>query len=212
MNMLAPQADSPLELTPHGLRIHRTLTWEEWSEAVECLRDVHDAYLCMLGDLTRYGREQFGDERVAACFEQLELNLSDAKRADAISYVPLDLRGAHQLTSEQAYVLAVKFPDDAAKQEKWARLCQKHKLNGASLKASIEAGKIITREDVERESGSGPGIPTVQNVRFHFDRWRSALGDREQVLSRPRRDREQILETLKPIIEFAHELADSLDS
>ncbi len=212
-----PDPDSDLEflsngtatVTPYGLQIHRPLTWAEWQRHMASLRTVKCAYLSLLGDLTRHGIEQFGAERVSAEMEQLEFDLADATKADAIGHLPLDLRTRHQLGSETSYILATCI-DSEKEREKWAATATREKLSAFELKASIEAGRILRREEIEEKNGHGPGIATIQGVRFQFDKWLRGV-DRQALLKKGPDEKRQLLATLMPFIELANEIEQSLN-
>lgn len=199
-----------LTLTEHGIRIHRPLTWEEWREVMSSLRTVKKTYISALADLTRHGREQFGDDQVAKALEQMEFEWSDASKAGTVSNLPLDLRSEFRLSSEHAYVLASRYPDDHEQQRHWAALTAKHDLTALELKTSIAEGRIVRQSDIEARAGHAPGIPTVQGVRFQFDKWSRSLGDLDTLTRKPTEEKKRILETLKPIVEFARQLENSL--
>lgn len=196
--------------TPYGLQIHRALTFEEWQRHMKSIRTVKCAYLLLLGDLTRHGIEQFGVEAVSREMEQLEFELSDATKADAIGQLPLDLRTRHKLGSEISFVLATCL-DDEKEREKWAATASREKLNAFELKASIKAGRILRRDEIEEKTGHGGGIQTIQGVRFQFDRWLRNT-DRNALLKKPPEEKRQLLELLLPVIELATQLEESLNS
>jgi hypothetical protein len=203
-------ADGAFHISEFGLEINRKLTREEWREAVGTLQTVKHAYVSALADLTRHGREHFGDEFVAETFEQLQFDLADVTKADAVSHIPLLIRSEFFLTSEHAYVLAMKFPEDEKSQKKWAALVKEHDLDAFELKRSIESDRLLRHSDLQESAGHGAGIPTVQGVRFQFDKWQRSLGDTTSLLKQPPEEKRKILETLQPIIELAAEIEGSL--
>jgi hypothetical protein len=213
----APPVDHPLSIvsngyltvTEFGLKIHRPLTWDEWGATMKGLRTIKLAYGSALADLTAHGREQFGDERVAGAIEQLEFDLTDASKALAIAEIPLEMRTAHRLTSEHAYILATVLTNPADR-ETWAAICAEHKLTAQELKHSINVGRVTRRDEIHALQGTGPGINTLQSISFSLSRWQTAAGGEERILKLPEPDREKALTLLKPFVELAAKLEASI--
>ena len=196
--------------TPHGLIIHRPLSKPEWMRLIKTLRDIKCSYLSYLADATRHGIEQFGREEVAQELEQLEFDLQDATKADAIAMIPLELRTKHGLSSEHSFILATCLDDDRER-AKWAATVAREKLDPYELKSSIKAGRILRRAEIGEASGGGSGgIQTVQSVRFTYERWLRAAGDKNAILSKPAETRREILRQLEPMVELAAEIEQSL--
>lgn len=206
---LLDKAGQGLELTEHGLLIKRLLSLEEWKELMGQVGRVKKLYHCVLSDVTAYGRRNFGDDVVNETLEQLEFDLSDALRAETIALVNHDLRTKYDLNSEQAYVLGhdISDPDE---RERWAALCQQHDLTAFELKKSIANGRVTRADEITEQSGHTGGIPSVQSVRFHFERWQRQMKDPEQILKLPVPERRKILEVISPIVDFAAKLENSL--
>jgi hypothetical protein len=202
--------DPGITVTPHGALVTRTLTFDEWRRAMHSTRQVKRAYHAVLADLTGYGRLHFGEKAVADAMEQLEFEMDDANKATAIHKLPLEFRTLHGLDSEQAFVLSsVKDEDERTR---WAETCRKENLTALELKRSIEAGKVMRKEDLAKACGQGAGLPTVQAVRFQFERWQRSIGGKQKILSLTPSARKEALKTLEPIIELAAELQLSLET
>lgn len=202
-------SDSSITVTEHGAVINRNLSLEEWQNAMKEIRRVKHAYHAVLADLTGYGTEHFGEQTVADAMEQMEFDLDDSNKAAAISNLSLSFRTLYSLNSEHAFILSAIKDDD--EREEWAKKCKEHNLTALELKRSIQAGKIMRKEDLAKASGQGAGVPTVQAVRFQFERWCRAVGDKEKILNLPKPERRQLLTTLEPIIELAAEVQLSLE-
>ena len=206
-SLLAPDAPG-IHLTAHGLQITRTLDWNEWRELLSQARRIKKTYLSVLSDITDYGRRNFGDDPVNEALEQLEFEMSDATKAHVIALVGLDQRAKYDLTSEHAYVLGhlLESPEERTK---WAALCQKHTLTAFELKKSIEKGSVIRESEIRDASGHGDGIPSVQAIRFQFEKWQRQFPDRSHILKLPKPERRKILDLLTPIVELAASLETS---
>ncbi len=209
MNPLIATSDNGLVLTEHGLHIKRQLNFEEWRGILQQARIAKQSYLCVLADLTSYGRRTFGDDSVNEALEQLEFEMSDATKAETISLVPMDRRAKYGLTSEHAYVLGSLLREPADR-EKWAALCQEHDLSAFELKRSIEKGEVLHESDISERSGHGEGIHSIQAVAFQWQKWQRRFPDRKAILGIPEAERRKILQHISPIVEMAAELEQSL--
>jgi hypothetical protein len=189
-------------LTEHGLRITRQLDWDEWRGLLSQARCIKKTYLSVLSDITDYGRRTFGDPPVNEALEQLEFEMSDATKAHVIAMIGYDRRVKFDLTSEHAYVLGSLLETTAAR-DKWAALCLQHTLTAFELKKSIEKGEVIRESEIREASGHGDGIPSVQAIRFQFEKWQRQFADRNAILKLPKAERRKILELLAPIVELA---------
>jgi hypothetical protein len=191
-----------ITLTEHGLQITRQLDWTEWRNLLAQARRIKKTYLSVLSDITDYGRKTFGDEPVNEALEQLEFEMADATKAHYIALIDHDQRAKFNLTSEHAYVLGhlLETEDERAK---WAALCKCHSLTAFELKKSIGKGEIVREHEIRDASGHGDGIPSVQAIRFQFEKWQRQFPDRGMILKLPKPDRRKILELLTPIVDLA---------
>jgi len=200
-NQLLPQADG-ISISEYGLEINRVLNFEDWKSLLSEASRVKRTYLSILADITAYGRTKFGDEAVNDALEQLEFDLQDATKAEVISLVNLDQRTRYNLTSEHAYILGSKL-DSPEEREKWAQTVLKEKLTAYELKKSIETGEVTRKSDLDESSGRSDGIPSIQSVRFHWEKWERQFKDRNAILKLAVPERRKILDMLHPIIELA---------
>lgn len=199
-----------IELTEHGLRIRRLLSVDEWREMLKSTRRVHSIYHSVLSDLTHYGRQKFGDAIVNDTLEQLEFDLADALKAETIALVGYEQRAKYALSSEHAYVLGKLLRDDEPAREKWASDCLQHSLSAFELQKSIEAGEVVREDEIRDRSGRTDGVPTVQGVRFQFERWMRQFSEPDDVLKLPVPERRKVLEVLQPLIELAARIETSI--
>jgi hypothetical protein len=209
MNSLIDTGNQGLTVTEHGLQIKRQLSAEEWKDLLTQARRAKTSYLSILSDITAYGRRTFGDDFVNDALEQLEFELSDATKAEAIALVPLASRALYDLSSEHAYILGTLLHDDAERM-KWAAACQEHSLTAFELKKSIEKGAVTRQAEITERSGHSDGIPSIQAVQFQFQKWRRQFPDAAAIRKLPVKEREKILQNITPIVELAAELEKSL--
>ena len=207
--LLIPETPG-INITAHGIQINRMLNLDEWRELLGQTRRVKTGYLSILADITDYGRSHFGDDTVNEALEQLEFEMSDATKSDVIAMIGYARRENHNLTSEHAYVLGhlLHTPEDW---DKWASLCHEHHLTAFELKKSIEAGEVTRLADITERSGHSTGIPSVQAIRFQFERWKRQFPDNDAMLKLPQPERLKILELLGPIVELAASIETSIE-
>ena len=205
--LLAPEG-SGFNLTEHGLKITRLLSWDEWRELLSQARRIKKTYFSVLSDITDYGRRTFGDDPVNKALEQLEFEMTDATKAHVIALVGYARREKWNLSSEHAYVLGHML-EDTPERDKWAAICLEHSLTAFELKKSIEKGEVIREAEIRETSGHGDGIPSVQAIRFQFEKWQRQFPDRAAILKLPKLERRKILDLLTPIVDLANSIQTS---
>ena len=193
MSQIAISPQASIEITEHGAIITGSLSEKEWVNAMRTMRDVNRNYLKALGDIISYGTRAFGENVVGQHIEQLEF----------------DFKKAYPLTPEHFYTLS-KLKNDEQR-EKWAKLCVEHKLNALDLKRSIEAGEVITNENVGKTSGLGSGITTIEGSVFQFSQWKKSVGE-DTILTWEQERRIELLNKLEPIIDLATKIHDTLQA
>jgi hypothetical protein len=199
-----------LDITIEGLTIKRDLTQEAWLQTLARLKLVHKVYALSLSDLLKYGREHYGNEFVDTNLQQLEFSFDEINRANAIALVGHSTRAAYQLTSEHYYVLGREFPDDPVLQNKWGAAAQEHKLSAVALARSISEDRIITDETIRTQSGRNSGIPVINGFGLTFERWARNAKAEENLERWSPDDKRKLLNELKPILEFAKKVEESL--
>lgn len=202
---ISPSAS--IQITPNGAIITGNLDEKQWIHAVRTLKDIKAHYLTALGDVIGYGISHFGEETVGKHIEQLEFNLADANTALGIASLTYDFKSAYPLTPEHYYLLA-KLPTDKDK-EKWAQTAIEHKLSALELKRSIESGAPVSTKEINKKSGLGSGIATIEGALFHFNQWKQKIGE-EKLIELPRQSRIELLEKLRPVLDLAERIASTL--
>ena len=196
-----------LHLTQGGLRIEGEMTFDQWKTLLGSLQNVRHAYHCALADALNYGKQKFEAEEIAKALEQLEFDLNEVNKAESIGQLSLDFRERHPLTSEHYFVLS---KHDATTAKKWAIIAKDKGLSALELKRSIEAGKLLRTSDIAETSGQGAGINTIQGVIFRLNNWERTMGGRDKILILPAAERRNLMELLRPTIELAAMIEDSL--
>lgn len=209
-SLITPGAPG-LALTDFGLEITRNLDFTEWRSLLVQAKRAKSSYLAVVSDIVAYGRREFGDDPVNSALEQLEFDLSDATKAEIISRMSLADRTLHGLSAEHSYVLGLclRTPEE---REKWARKCAEHGLTAFELKKSIAAGEVLRIADISAAAGHSEGIPSIQAVRFQFQKWQRQFADSTAVLRLPKPERRKILDLLCPMVQLAAELEASLST
>jgi hypothetical protein len=204
---LSLSSGQDLRITQAGLHIHGEMTLDQWTELLASLQNVRHAYHCALGDAINYGRARFSNEEIAIALEQLEFDLNEVTKAECIGQLTLDFRERNPLSSEHYFVLS---KHDAGIAKKWAAIAVERNLNALELKRSIEAGKVLHSSDIQRFSGQGSGINTIQGVVFRLQSWETSMGGRDKILKLPVYDRMNVLNLLRPAIELASMIEQSI--
>lgn len=199
-----------IQVMPHGIQFLGKMTEEQWLETLGSWKRIKDIYHFGLADIVNYGQEKFGKEKVDAALEQLNFELSDIVHAEAIGQTTFAFR-LEGLSSEHYYVLGKELAGAQKEQAKWATLAQKHGLSAFELKKSIESGKVIKRPEIDQSSGRNSGITNIEGITLQFERWERQVGGEEKILHDWDRElKERWLEKVRPIIELANKVQESL--
>lgn len=196
----------PLKVEARGVRLAPNLPFEQWREMLRMWRGLKDTWQFGVADFMSYGAKAFGEEKVQAAMEQLLFDLKDGLHGEVIGQIPLDLRD-QPLSAEHYYVLG-RAELTARERGRWAALAVKEEMTPLRLQKSIEAGRVLRKDEIDEMSGKNSGIPTVQGVRFLWDRWARKVGDKAFKWTTDLK--RQCLDEIKPIVEFARKLEASL--
>ena len=188
-----------VRLTDTGLTISESTTYEQWMEGLKMFQWMKARLSIGLSDYISWGRAKFGAEKTMDALEQLEFPMQDVKAAVAIASVPVELRHP-ELTGEHYAILAKKqkdFSPDVLKQ--WASTAAKEHLTPPQLKASIDAGVVVTTATANQLNH---GIITPHGIRGSFDIWCRRVGGVKGVLAMNAQAVEEIKSQFDPILEF----------
>lgn len=197
-----------INFTPQGIQIEGEMTLKQWSDFLNTLHSVKDAYHCALADTINYGVENFGEAEVSLALEQAQFDLSDVARATNIGQLTLTFRQTWHLSSEHYFILS-KLPEDLQRHH-WANITTNENLTALELKRSIEAGKVIKSTEIQRTSGSGTGINTIQGAAFKLQQWEKSMGGVNAIVLLSPAVRKNLLDLLTPTIELAAAIEKSL--
>lgn len=197
-----------INFTAQGILIEGEMTIQQWSAFLHALHSVKDAYHCALADTINYGVQKFGEAEVSLALEQAQFDLADVARATNIGQLTLGFRQTWHLSSEHYFILS-KLPDDAQRTH-WAAITTQEALTALELKRSIEAGKIVKSNEIQRTSGSGSGINTIQGAAFKLQQWEKSMGGIPAIVQLAPAVRKDLLELLTPTIELAAAIEKSL--
>jgi hypothetical protein len=151
-----------------------------------------------LADLFTFARTNGWEREVEIFLAQMEFDLALVKGARAVSDVPRGLRHP-KLTAEHYFVVAGLEYDWQAH---WLIKAVKHKMTGLVLTRSIEAGRVLTKEQIEMMSGQGSGILNYHGMLNRWERWKKKVGGEEGILSWPIDTLERWIEDVAPIAEL----------
>jgi hypothetical protein len=184
--------------TPTGLDLPETTTLENVKEILRAFKAWDTAGAVALADLFTFVRRNGWEREVEVFLAQMEFDLSLVKRAQAVGDVPRALRNP-RLNAEHYFVVASL---EASEQKRWLDQAVKHKMSGLVLKRSIEAGKVLTKEQIEMMSGQGSGILNYHGVLNRWERWEKKVGGEEGILSWPADALERWVEDVAPIAQL----------
>jgi hypothetical protein len=155
-----------------------------------------------LADVLSYARAQGYLEQLEMVFAELDITPVDVNRALSVADVPRGLRN-EKLSSEHYYVVSKLTYDQ---QTKWLNLAVKHSMSGLVLKRSIEAGRVLDKEEIALLSGRGSGIVNYQGLINDWGKWSSKVGGAEGIAAWPVPVLRQWVEDFNPMAE-AHAVA-----
>jgi hypothetical protein len=181
--------------TPTGLDLPETTTLENIKEILTAFKAWDTAGAVALADLFTFVRANGWEREVEVFLAQMEFDLALVKRARAVSDVPRGLRHS-RLAAEHYFVVAGL---EYEWQAHWLAKAVKHRMSGLVLKRSIEAKRVLTKEEIEMMSGQGSGILNYHGVLNRWDRWEKKVGGEEGILSWPTDTLERWIEDVAPI-------------
>ncbi len=174
------------------------LTEEQWLDYGRFCRTARQSVVFWETRWLSYGRQNFGDETVAAAAKQLSFEFSELKAMEALN--KLEVRDS-DFTPEHHFVLArASLP--APDQQAWLETSKREKLTSAELQLSIRKG-LVTRIQ-RQDSDPRAGVSTFEGLRGQWNMLeraaRPTMGDWSPA------DVGFVLELLAPIGAFIAEL------
>lgn len=162
--------------------------------------------LVILSDILVYAKRKGWERDVEEMLGQLEFDMADVTKALAVGEVPQGLRHP-DLNQEHYYVVSHMGYDD---QMLWLDRAVKNKMTGLVLKRSIEAGKVLSKEQIEMLSGANSGILNYHGILTHWQRWERKVGGEEGILSWPADVRKRWVDDVTPIARLCERVVESL--
>jgi hypothetical protein len=184
--------------TPTGLDIPETTTLDNVKEILRAFKAFETTGTLALADLLNFVKERGWEKEVEQYLAQLEFDLSQVRKAQVVGEVSRALRHP-QLNAEHYWVVSALGRDE---QTKWLAAAVKHKLTGFELKRSIDAGKVLHKDQIEMMSGRNSGILTYQGILTDWKRWTAKIGGDDGILAWPATAQDRWLEDTLPIAEL----------
>lgn len=191
-------------ITDGVLTIPEELTKLQWFNGLRVLKSTYDNYKLFLAGYMSYGEAKWGKDAVENALHQLEFDMPTVRQAIDINTVPLDIRRPG-LTGEHYVVLARS--DLKPKQlAKWAKTASDQNLSAQQLKASIDAGEVVTTAVVKQRQH---GVVTIDGIRQEFEIWLRRMGGSEGILKLPEDTVREIIKDLRPIAALCSKLEEN---
>ncbi|MEI6715989.1 MAG: hypothetical protein WCO60_19740 [Verrucomicrobiota bacterium] len=206
-NFVTPDGEKvPVRLTSLGMQFTGEPTWEQTCAMLVAFKQLDTAAALNLSDLLTYGRRVFGGSQLELALEEMEFDIQTARKAVSLMDVPEALRNPNLTKEHYLAVCNLTYPEQA----EWLSAAVKHKLSALSLKRSIDAGRVLSKEEIAEMSGSRSGICTYQGVLSGWDRWERKVGGKVAILSWEPDQRRQWLADMKQVAALIEEVEKSL--
>ena len=186
-----------LKWVNNGLAIPTETSKEEVAAILKNFSFWQNASAVALADVLSFAQSKGYLEQLEIVFEECGLTPTDVSRALAIGDVPRGLR-SEKLSAEHYYVVSRMTMDQ---QTKWLAAAEKNALSALELKRSIEAGRVLTKEEIAELSGKGSGIVNYHGIVNQWSRWSSKVGGVHGITSWPTPVLRQWLSDVSPIVE-----------
>jgi hypothetical protein len=197
-----------LRWTATGLDLPETTTLEQVHGILQTFKAAETHMAVALADIFSFARKNGWEKDVEVALGELEFDVALVRKALAVGDVPRGLRHP-DLTGEHYFVVSRLLYDD---QVKWLQRAVKHKMAPLVLKRSIEAGKVLTKEQIEMMSGAGSGILNYHGILTNWQRWEKKVGGEDAILGWPRDVLQRWYEDVKPLGELIDKAEEKLNS
>lgn len=197
-----------MDLTERGLSLNTPLTPHLLTESLRRLASTRTMFHYGLGDLMKAGRDQLGQAAVDEAMTEVGINHADALRAGAVEAIPQEKRRQDVTSDHYLVVEQAGLTDRAA--EAWIAKAAAHHLSPLNLRRSIQAGRIISSNDVAVQSGRNSGVDTIENVLFWFERWHNKIRKADPISEWTSENKRRLMRILQPIIDLYQSVEASL--
>jgi hypothetical protein len=202
-------AGCKIAITSTGIEFLGDMSIEQWREILRSWQKAGSIYHIGLADILGYGKAKFGEQAVDDTLELFGFDMADVLKANAIGQLLLEIR-TESLTSEHLYILSKSLPNEKKEQGRWAAIATKEGLSAVELKQSIEEGKIVRQQQINRDSGRDSGVPNIEGLALVFQRWEKQAGGQEKILAQPLDWKRKFLEEIDPIVDLAAKVKETL--
>ena len=200
---LTVQEDSGAELgdaamlrwSATGLDMPETVTLGNIRTTLAALKLWTDHMPVALADIFSIAKRHGWESEVEQMLMEFEFDVAQVRKSVAIGDVPRALRHP-KLNGEHYFVVSRLLYDE---QVKWLQRAVKNKMSPLVLKRSIEAGKVLTKDQIEMMSGAGSGILNYHGILTNWQRWEKKVGGEDAILSWPRDVLQRWYEDVKPL-------------
>jgi hypothetical protein len=186
-----------LKWVDNGLAIPADTSKDEVAAILKNFSFWQNASAVALADVLAFASSKGYLDQLELVFAECGLTPTDVSRALAISDVPRGLR-SEKLSAEHYFVVARMTMDQ---QTKWLAAAEKNSLSALELKRSIEAGRVLTKEEIAELSGKGSGIVNYHGIVNQWGRWSSKVGGVQGITAWPTPVLRQWLADVSPIVE-----------
>jgi hypothetical protein len=198
-----PQPDFlGFKITAMGLVItDEDMPYEKWFEGLKALHTLEGQIGLAKAKYIAFGIAKYGRDKVDVGFAQLELPLQDVKRAIDISTVPENIK-FRNLDADH-YVVLARADLTPKKLAHWARIASVQGLSAPALKASINAGEVVSGKVAEHQQH---GILSLKGTVQEFLIWLRRMGGAAALLKLEPEVQKEIIEDLEPFAKLYNEL------
>jgi hypothetical protein len=148
------------------------LPFECWFEAMRFFRKSRKCADFWEADGLRFGKSEYGMERTAEAIGQLDFDLGEIKRVEALNQL---VERSFGLNKEHHFVLAKAHLDDTA-QGMWMELAEKKNLSPRELQESIRMGEV-TRIKIDPDKDRGVGFASFESWYLQWKLLRKQIED-----------------------------------
>lgn len=188
-----------IEFDKRHARFPAGLPFDQWVDAMRFIKHSRKSADFWEADALRFGRAEYGMDRAADAIGQLEFELGEIKRVEALNQLA---ERSFKLSPEHHFVIAKAHLDETG-QEMWMRQAEKEDLSPRELQESIRMG-TVTRIKIDPDKDRGVGFASFESWYLQWKLLRKQIEDVWRDWSP-----EQIKEALtfiEPVEQFGKEL------
>jgi hypothetical protein len=208
------------KFTSRGLDLPPDMSYESWIDCGRFLKESASALDFWKADWLRFGRVTFGMDRAAEAAGQLEFQMGELKRVEALNQL---VERSTELSPEHHFVLAKanwgkdrpnpeawsKMSRDQREEWKgqwhkqWIKMAEKEHLSPRELQESIRMGSV-TRIKIDPDKDRGVGFASFESWYLQWKLLRKQIEDVWRDWT-PEQAAEAMT-FLQPVVDFAAEV------